>query len=214
MLCVKGVRLGTVPTVGQAMPDFVDEEFNFVSVFDALYDWWLLFYSTSRQDIIKRQSLIDIVNYSAFYKAMSQLTPKAIKDMEDMTLTAIRTALSIYRPLDETLLSILGKFEKPATESERMKAEVQIWNIASQYRKRRFIIINGNICRIGPQGVEVGDHIVVVLECRVSIIFRERKDEDGGCINLGDMYLQGYMEGKAVEDVEDGVRKFENFELH
>jgi hypothetical protein len=212
LLRVKGIRLGTITAAGTALPDFVDEEFNFTPVLDTLYEWWLLFYFTGRRDIIGRRSFVDIVNYGHFY---SHLAPENIKEIEEMTLANIKIAFLIYKPWDRTLLPTLGTLEKPVTEPEKRKAEVNIWNIAPNCRKRKFIVVDGKECGIGPQGVEVGDHIVVVLGCRVPVILRERKGEEyGGYRNVGDAFLQGYMEGKALKDIENGTREFESFELH
>ena len=215
LLRVKGIRLGTITAAGTAMPDFVDEEFNFTPVFDTLYEWWLLFYSTGRRDIIGRCSFVDIVNYGDSCEPVSHLAPENIKEIEEMTLANIKIAFSIYKPWDRTLLPALGDLENPATEPEKRKAETNIWNIAPNCRKRKFIVVDGKECGIGPQGVEVGDHIVVVLGCRVPIILRERKGEEyGGYRNVGDAFLPGYMEGKALRDIENGTREFDSFELH
>ena len=215
VLRVKGIRLGTITAVGMVMPDFIDEEFKFTSVFDTLYEWWLLFYSTGRRDIIGRHSFVDIVNFDSFYQPISHLGPENIKEIEETTLTNIKIAFSIYKQWDHTLLPTLGDLETPVTESEKRKAEVNIWYTAPSCRKRKFIVVDGKECGIGPQGVEVGDHIVVVLGCLVPIILRERKEEeDGGYRNMGDAFLPGYMEGKALKDVENGTRAFEGFELH
>ncbi|KAH7389218.1 heterokaryon incompatibility protein-domain-containing protein [Cadophora sp. MPI-SDFR-AT-0126] len=185
-----------VAAAGQAIPDFVDEEFNFVPVFDTLMAA-LLLHRPSR------------------HHGASITPPEKIKEMEEITLADIKIALSIYKPWDKILFLILGDLAKPVIELEKRKAEVNIWNIAPQCRKRRFIVVDGKECEIGPQGAEVGDHIVAILGYRVPLILRERKEEeDGEYRNVGDAFLQGYMEGKAVKDIKDGIRGFESFELH
>ncbi len=75
--------------------------------------------------------------------------------------------------------------------------------------------MDGVECGIGPQCAEVGDLVVVMLGCKVPLVLRKRTEEDGGgYFNLGDSYVEGFMDGEAVMDFNDGKRRSEVFELY
>lgn len=67
---------------------------------------------------------------------------------------------------------------------------------------------------IGPQCAEVGDLVVVMLGCKVPLVIRKRTKDGGGYFNLGDAYVDGFINGEAAKDFEVGERRSKVFELH
>ena len=54
-----------------------------------------------------------------------------------------------------------------------------------------------------------------MLGCMVPLVLRERTEEDGGgCLNLGDAYVDGFSNEEAVKDLDDGKRRSGVFEPH
>jgi len=218
ILCVQGVRIGTVTAVGQLMPDFKHEKFEFVPVFETLYNWWLIFNSTGRKDATGPGGLMDILNFGMFWEYLQDppLAPKELRDMmERETVNHLRVAFSIHKPEDKTLYPVLGKQEIAVDDKTRHQAEVDIWGVTPWCRRRRFITANGALCGVGPQCVEVGDSVVLLPRCKVPLILRKRTEGDGnGYINIGDAYLEHHMNGEIMRGIKDGLRHFEYFEVY
>jgi hypothetical protein len=123
--------------------------------------------------------------------------------------------LSIYKPDDGTFIPLLGKQEEAVDDNMKRQAETDIWAAAPSCRERRMFLMDGDECGIGPQCTEVGDLVVVVLGCKVPLVLRKKDENDGGgYLNLGDASVDGFINGEAVRDIEDGKRKSEIFELH
>jgi hypothetical protein len=149
----------------------------------------------------------------AYYRNDSDFSPEAAASFEQETLDNVLIALQLYKPWDKTLLPTVKRPETPLEDSRKRRVESEIWNITPFIRKRRFIVVDGVICGIGPQRAEVGDLGVAVPGSPVPLIFRKRSEGDG-YVNMGDAYIEGFMTGKAVEDVEEGKCSFEVFDLH
>jgi hypothetical protein len=61
--------------------------------------------------------------------------------------------------------------------------------------------------------VKEGDTVVVLLGCKVPVMLRKRVDREGW-INIGDAYMDGFTDGKAVKKFEEGTKAAEIFEIH
>jgi hypothetical protein len=98
------------------------------------------------------------------------------------------------------LIPLVGRQEEEVDDKVRWEAEMNIWGIAPITGNRKVFLVDVAVRGIGPQCVEVGDLVVVVLGCKVPLIFRKRTEEDGG--------------GETVKDLDDVERRSEVFELH
>jgi hypothetical protein len=76
---------------------------------------------------------------------------------------------------------------------------------------RRFFFTTSGLLCIGSGITGVGDIICVPLGCSTPVILRELKD---GYRFIGDAYVDGYMYGKAIDELESGARKLQTFVLH
>lgn len=59
----------------------------------------------------------------------------------------------------------------------------------------------------------VGDIVVVAFGCHSPIILRPEGNQ-GRYRYVGDVYIDGYMRGEAVDELEQGKRKVAKFVLH
>jgi hypothetical protein len=218
ILCVEGVRIGTVTAVGTLMPDFEPAKFEFVPVFDTLYDWWLIFNSTGRMNVIGSGGLMDILNFGMYWEYLQDppFAPKELRDMmERETINHLRVAFSVHKPEDKTLYPAIGKQKTAVDEKTRHQAEVDIWGVTPWCRKRRFIVVDGVLCGLGPQCVEIGDLVILLPRCKVPLVLRKRTEGgEAGYYNIGDAYVEHYMNGEVLREIENGQRYFESFELY
>ena len=96
---------------------------------------------------------------------------------------------------------------------------ISMWDAYTRFRKvvteRQFVTTEGG--RFGwvpdtasgsrEDQVQRGDSFVVVLGCSVPLVVR--RCLDGTYQVLGDGYVQGFMDGEALQIVEDGSVKLE-----
>jgi len=78
-------------------------------------------------------------------------------------------------------------------------------------RRRRIFICDSNLIALGPETVETGDIVCILLGCSVPVVLRPK---DGHYIFLGEACVPGYMYGKAIEELEDVNSTLQSFELH
>lgn len=86
-------------------------------------------------------------------------------------------------------------------------------HIASRMMGRRFIITHEKQMGLGTGFMMPGDVIVVPLGCSTPIVLRP---EDNEYRFVGDVYINGYMRGRAVQENEEGMkgREVRQYVLH
>lgn len=86
-------------------------------------------------------------------------------------------------------------------------------HFASRMMGRRFFITREKLMGLGTGYLMRGDVIVVPLGCSTPVVLRPEGKEFRF---VGDVYIRGYMRGKAVEESEDGMagRELKKFVLH
>ena len=78
-------------------------------------------------------------------------------------------------------------------------------------RGRCYIISETGLEGIGPEICHRDDIIAVALGCSTPVILRK---EDQGYTFIGEAYVNGYMYGEAINEVNGGMRRLESFEVH
>lgn len=114
----------------------------------------------------------------------------------------------------------LGRMGDMFTDEILKEAELgPIWEVYVRFRNvatgRRFVTTEGGRFGWVPDNasgrqmdqVRGGDFLVVVLGCTVPLVVR--KYRDGMYQLLGDSYVQGFMDGEALQMVDDGNMKVE-----
>ncbi|KAH6675733.1 heterokaryon incompatibility protein-domain-containing protein [Halenospora varia] len=71
--------------------------------------------------------------------------------------------------------------------------------------QRRLFVASSGTLGMGPARAQPGDLAVVVLGCSISLVLRKDKRDEYELI--GEAYLDGFMSGEVMEDVERGERK-------
>lgn len=68
---------------------------------------------------------------------------------------------------------------------------------------------------LAPKQSIVGDLICVPLGCSVPIVLRELKESDPpGYVVVGEVYVDGFMYGKAIEMMEKGELDLQEFVVY
>jgi hypothetical protein len=127
----------------------------------------------------------------------------------------LRIVLSIYKPDDGTIIHFIGKQGEAVDNNTKRTAETDLRDNAPLTRKRKAFLVTGSGCELAPHCAELGDLVVMVMGCKAPLDLRKRAEEEGGgCLTLGDAYVDGFMKGEAVRDLDVVKRRLEVFELH
>lgn len=84
-------------------------------------------------------------------------------------------------------------------------------HFGSHMMGRCFCITDGDLMGLGTGFMTADDIVVVPFGCSTPIVLRPEGDEFRF---VGDVYIHGYMHGKAVEEYADGTRELCEYVLH
>jgi hypothetical protein len=76
---------------------------------------------------------------------------------------------------------------------------------------RRFFVTGRGFMGFGPQGIESGDTICVLLGCDVPLILRK---VDKHYVLRGECFMLGLMDGEAIDALDEGIMSLEEVEVH
>jgi hypothetical protein len=83
----------------------------------------------------------------------------------------------------------------------------------SRMMGRCYFLTEENRMGMGTGFMLPGDLIIAPLGCRTPIVIREQGNKTGRYRLVGDVYLDGYMDGKAMTQVKAGEKNIEKFVL-
>lgn len=78
---------------------------------------------------------------------------------------------------------------------------------------RRWLITKEGRLGLGPQRTSVGDKVVILLGCSVPVILRREPSFSAIYTIIGECFIQGVMDGEAIEDLKDRKYNLEDFVL-
>jgi hypothetical protein len=217
----KGVNIGSIELLGlqSRMKDRWDEPNGTL----ALFKLWELVTRTARTssadleafvrvlivNLIKRENLgyrtnseflLGILGYLGLTFSDSKLTEAT----PSILLSYWKSFLALEKKDDTTIQeSFIEAEAKTFMEPWRTIILDHVWD-------RRFFISFSKAMGLASKAVVEGDLICIPLGCCHPVILRKVEDH---YINLGEAYVDGYMYGEAMEMLERGELKLEEFEL-
>ena len=100
--------------------------------------------------------------------------------------------------------------KEPTLLTDSLRERTWADYIESSIAGRRFCISDDSLLCLGPGNLGPGDTICVPLGCSTPIILRKKGAE---WHYVGDIYVDGYMYGRAIEEFQNGQRQLEHFVL-
>jgi len=139
-------------------------------------------------------------------RANSEWQSSFLGDIVKLTKTvllgfSVHTRLERYTSLGETLR--LADTLKQVDTRRIMAA------ISSMLNRR--IFISNEFCGLAPNTTGIGDLICILFGCSCPVVLRPRHH---GYIFIGDAYVDGIMDGEAMNGYENGTYELQNFNLH
>jgi hypothetical protein len=86
-----------------------------------------------------------------------------------------------------------------------------VFSAALRMHAKRLVILKNNLLGFAPQQTEVGDKIVVLLGCNFPVVLREVGEH---WELIGEIYVDGIMNGEAMDRLEAGLYHKQKFEIH
>jgi hypothetical protein len=108
--------------------------------------------------------------------------------------------------LDSHLKSYTQNFSLSLAEQKQTLSE----SFVNAMTGRCFATTRSGLLCLGSGALQVEDIVCVPLGCSTPVILRKRGD---GYTFIGDIYVDGYMYGKAIDDWRNGTRKMETFAI-
>ncbi|KAI0446045.1 heterokaryon incompatibility protein-domain-containing protein [Xylaria telfairii] len=122
--------------------------------------------------------------------------------------TQIRNRLP-QMPIDEVLREYIDTGEDVESNCRQFIQR----HFSSPMMGRCFFLTKKNGIGMGTGFMLPGDIIAVPLGCRTPIVIREEGGKEGRFQFVGDAYLDGYMNGQAIKELEASQRKARKFVL-
>ena len=98
----------------------------------------------------------------------------------------------------------------PTTNSEK-EATAAMLSVSLMMNRRRLFISEENLSGLGPWNAIDGDVICILLGCRFPVVLRKATDH---FTLIGEAYVHGYMNGKAMAELSHGKYELDTFEIH
>jgi hypothetical protein len=154
----------------------------------------------------------EVSKHEAFCRTLSAgavrgLSPRRRFSLTYYTMTCYTQKSFPAMPVDPKLVLFEEETPNPSDETTRLAV---FENYLHSFKGRRFLITDDGMLCLGSGCASGGDLICVLLGCSTPVILREC---EGYYAYVGDVYADGYMHGTAIEELNDGTRQLQTFEL-
>lgn len=108
----------------------------------------------------------------------------------------------------ETLGLDLAQVETNEDEKVQMASML---SASLMMNRRRLFIGSSNVAGLAPWDAEPGDKLCILLGCRFPVVLRRQGDHH---VLIGEAYVDGMMDGQAMQALKDGKFVLDDFEIH
>ncbi|TVY78509.1 hypothetical protein LSUE1_G007190, partial [Lachnellula suecica] len=199
VLGAKGVVLDEIKSVGVAFKQKRDPRVVGPAL-EAFHDWWDLFTASFPECSLAAQT--------AFGRAISCGNWMFEEDSIYERMLWVMYEHPAEDLVDTPFLEreLLEGFEQEFISGKEQQAVVI--NVAMTMNRRRFFVSKSGMLGLAPWNAVEGDLLCVLLGCRFPVVLRR---VEGGYILVGEVYVDGFMDGEALEE---GRFEVETFEIH
>lgn len=211
VLHAKGISLGTVSVFGVAcgMYDLEDEQ----HATTAFHEWQKLVAAATGNSTVLGEILCRSILQEKYQaEEVKEWTTKS--DFLQWILGTFVRAIVLVHP-DIELDAHLATFENyraawRSPEEDQILSMILLKGAAEMMFGRRIFISETGLIGLAPGTIVVGDFLTIILACQLPIILRP---EGGQYTYLGEAFVDGYMYGKAMDELKDGKHELKTFEI-
>jgi len=196
---VSGGIFDTVYHVGQ--PCAMERGDEFAPAAAAIIEWWSLAKSLTGASVLSQEAFVRTLCVSRIgaHHITSDFTKSKLLQW---VLGACSTLASKFCPemdLDETLQFTARLHDWSKYPAQEARAMGWVSQISANILHRRLWVSNSGILGLVPDTITQGDNICILLGCSVPVVLRP---VDNHYIFIGTAYVDGYMTGEAIEELE------------
>jgi hypothetical protein len=221
VLKTKGIVLDTIRTV--CMPYHIRPRrppSEVTPLLEVFHDWWNTFVASFSNSLSAQTRFARAIScgnwdfesqeeYAAKLEAIFALSDRLLSDNDTLHLDppsrSSTMASSVVSLLEEEEEGLVGEDEE---EKERLSAVLEV---GLMMNRRRFFLSEAGFIGAAPWNAKEGDVICVLLGCSSPVILRR---EDGHYVLIGEVYIDDFMNGDAIEGLKTGELVLETFEIH
>lgn len=219
ILSTAAIRLGTITEVSQRnMPSFEPEDFGFNLAYKVLREWFLTFSKYGGTDLEGPGGFLDLLLLGGLYKIGIDAEYRKTWIKEVLMDIKIVVQNNLPAETEKRFLRLLDGIEvnEQLPHPRVHAARVNMFGATHRCKERSLAVLKTPEIQfaIGPECAEIGDVVVVLSGCAVPVVLRKRdKNNSTGWCVVGDAYVNGFMDGRAVEEVKPGGRLIETFDI-
>jgi hypothetical protein len=196
---VQGGSIDTVHHLGK--PCLMERADDFEPALTAILDWWDLSKSLNGTSVQSQEAFVRTlcVDRIGTHHITSHYTKCKLLQW---VLGACSTLALKFRSeidLDETLRFSAKLHNWSLYTAQEARGMEWVSRISSNILHRRLCVSSSGILGLGPDAIQQGDKICILLGCSFPVILRPI---DNHYIFIGSAYVDGYMTGEALEAVE------------
>jgi hypothetical protein len=202
ILTFSAITIDEINEVGIPSPEFTTLE-TIILIF---HNWRSVFLRSRRE--------ITYEDHEAFCKSVSCHTRLAPTPHSELVHRTYQTFASLTRendpsyPLDLELSSYADTYHPDMLPQRR---ELLYEHIFNAMQGRRFMVLKNGTMGLGSPRIRRDDVVCVPFGCQTPVVVRREGDY---WVYVGDAYVEGYMYGRAINDLDAGRRRIERLEVH
>jgi hypothetical protein len=191
VLCAKGICLGKVVLKSR----LVAQKDNFKQSLQAFMEWKELIELTQRDNVREAETFARTIF------------------VDKITFTDQVTVWGICQGIEyvaeEFFCNDVADQEQHTLELQR-QSRLVTQAIGLNY-SRRFFVTEAGLVGLGPLDTVENDMVCILLGCCIPVILRQKGSH---FIYVGDAYVDEYIDGLGIDELEDGACNLEDFEIH
>jgi Heterokaryon incompatibility protein (HET) len=219
VLRTKGIAVDTIRAVGMPYKKRGPPS-EIVPLLEVFHDWWNAFvasFSNSLPSQVRFARAIscgswsfpDAETYAGKLEAIFALSDQMLSDSDMLRLDppnrSSTMGSSVASLVDD---EEVGVEDVEEGEKERLSAALEAGLMMNQ---RRLFFSRDGFVGLGPWNTTKGDIICVLLGCRSPVVLRKENEH---YVLIGEAYIEGFMNGEAMDALRDGEFVLETFEIH
>jgi hypothetical protein len=187
---------------------------------EVFHDWWNTFVASFSNSLTAQTQFARAIScgswnfenqeeYAAKLEAIFALSDRLLSDSDmlrlDQPSRSSTMASSVVSLLEEEEEGLVGEDE---VEKERLSAVLEA---GLMMNRRRFFLSKAGFVGAAPWNSKEGDVVCVLLGCSYPVILRR---EDDHYVLIGEAYIDDFMNGNAIDGLENGEFVLGTFEIH
>jgi hypothetical protein len=196
---VRGGIIDTVQHLGK--PCLIESTDDFEPALAAILDWWSLSKSLKGTSVQSQEAFVRTlcVDRIESHHITSHFTKSKLLQWILGACSNLALKFGLEIGLDEILYASARLHNWSLHTAQEARGMGWVSQVCSNILHRQFCVSSSGILALAPDAVKQGDKVCILLGCSLPVILRPI---DNHYIFIGCAYVDGYMTGEAMENLE------------